>query len=74
MDEMKLEISNVNKLKTDLITFLINIKIVNNSEDENEFKQKQNNTFEKLSSKKVGRNAPCPCNSGKKYKHCHGSL
>jgi preprotein translocase subunit SecA len=20
------------------------------------------------------RNAPCPCNSGKKYKHCHGSL
>lgn len=22
---------------------------------------------------KVGRNAPCPCNSGKKYKHCHGS-
>ena len=23
---------------------------------------------------KVGRNAPCPCNSGKKYKHCHGKL
>ena len=22
--------------------------------------------------KKVGRNAPCPCGSGKKYKHCHG--
>ena len=21
---------------------------------------------------KVARNAPCPCNSGKKYKHCHG--
>ncbi|MDE2706113.1 MAG: SEC-C metal-binding domain-containing protein, partial [Gemmatimonadota bacterium] len=21
---------------------------------------------------KVGRNAPCPCGSGKKYKHCHG--
>jgi preprotein translocase subunit SecA len=21
---------------------------------------------------KVGRNEPCPCNSGKKYKHCHG--
>jgi preprotein translocase subunit SecA len=20
------------------------------------------------------RNAPCPCGSGKKYKHCHGSL
>lgn len=22
---------------------------------------------------KIGRNAPCPCGSGKKYKHCHGS-
>ena len=21
---------------------------------------------------KVGRNDPCPCGSGKKYKHCHG--
>ncbi|MET0498147.1 MAG: SEC-C metal-binding domain-containing protein [Steroidobacteraceae bacterium] len=25
-------------------------------------------------SKKVGRNEPCPCGSGKKYKHCHGAL
>ncbi len=24
--------------------------------------------------KKVGRNEPCPCGSGKKYKHCHGKL
>ncbi|MFY7697620.1 MAG: preprotein translocase subunit SecA [Legionella sp.] len=24
--------------------------------------------------KKVGRNEPCPCGSGKKYKVCHGSL
>lgn len=23
---------------------------------------------------KIGRNEPCPCGSGKKYKHCHGSL
>ncbi len=23
---------------------------------------------------KVGRNQPCPCGSGKKYKHCHGAL
>ncbi len=22
---------------------------------------------------KIGRNEPCPCGSGKKYKHCHGS-
>ena len=23
---------------------------------------------------RVGRNDPCPCGSGKKYKHCHGKL
>ena len=23
---------------------------------------------------KVGRNDPCPCGSGRKYKHCHGAL
>ena len=27
----------------------------------------------KRSDKKVGRNDPCPCGSGKKYKKCHGS-
>jgi len=23
---------------------------------------------------KIGRNDPCPCGSGKKYKQCHGKL
>ncbi|MBI2849588.1 MAG: preprotein translocase subunit SecA [Chloroflexi bacterium] len=27
---------------------------------------------QKVSGKKVGRNDPCPCGSGKKYKNCHG--
>jgi preprotein translocase subunit SecA len=22
----------------------------------------------------VSRNAPCPCGSGRKYKHCHGQV
>ena len=26
------------------------------------------------SQRKVSRNEPCPCGSGKKYKHCHGKL
>ena len=64
----------LNKLKSDLVTLLINMKVVDSSEDEDNFKQKQNDNFGKLSSKKIGRNEPCPCNSGKKYKHCHGSL
>ena len=24
--------------------------------------------------RKIGRNEPCPCGSGKKYKRCHGQL
>lgn len=28
----------------------------------------------KRSGKKIGRNNPCPCGSGKKYKQCHGKL
>ncbi|HVG04355.1 MAG TPA: SEC-C metal-binding domain-containing protein [Burkholderiaceae bacterium] len=23
---------------------------------------------------KIGRNDPCPCGSGKKYKQCHGKI
>ncbi|MGE4340901.1 MAG: SEC-C metal-binding domain-containing protein, partial [Pigmentiphaga sp.] len=23
---------------------------------------------------RVGRNEPCPCGSGKKFKHCHGAI
>jgi len=63
----------LNKLKSDLITILFNLKIVENPQEEN-IKSKQNEKFKELSSKKIGRNEPCPCNSGKKYKHCHGAL
>jgi preprotein translocase subunit SecA len=27
-----------------------------------------------LGERKIGRNEPCPCGSGKKYKNCHGAL
>lgn len=27
-----------------------------------------------IHSEKIGRNSPCTCGSGRKYKHCHGSL
>ena len=61
------------KLKSDLIKVLFNLKVVENSKDE-EFQNNQNKKFSDLSKNKIGRNEPCPCNSGKKYKHCHGSL
>ncbi len=34
--------------------------------------QQQEITQPIVKEKKVGRNDPCPCGSGKKYKHCHG--
>ena len=37
----------------------------------NRDKAEQKNTTNQV---KVGRNDPCPCGSGKKYKHCHGAL
>ena len=64
----------LNKLKTELITFLINVKVIDSQEQDNNFSQEQNKKFNELSTKKIGRNELCPCNSGKKYKHCCGSL
>lgn len=34
--------------------------------------QSQSSKDEPLRVEKVGRNQPCPCGSGKKFKHCHG--
>jgi len=52
----------------------------NKSENSSIFKQSDDNAKKNNSSpfvrseKKVGRNDPCPCGSGKKYKHCCGKL
>lgn len=37
-----------------------------------EQKQSENSTEAQAFGGKIPRNAPCPCGSGKKYKHCHG--
>ncbi len=61
------------KLKTDLITMLLNLKIIEKKENDNsENKIKENLTS--IAKSKVGRNQPCPCGSGKKYKYCCGAL
>jgi len=57
------------KLKSDLITVLINLSIIRESTESIEKKEKPINL-----KKKMKRNEPCFCGSGKKYKHCHGSL
>ena len=60
------------KIKNDLIKFLLNLNIVvsNEEREENNQEQIKDNKYEK----KVGRNEKCPCGSGKKFKHCHGSV
>ncbi len=65
-DEM---LSNQNErvLKT-----LFNIKLISdNVNDSNQ--KKQSPEPRRIITKKIGRNEPCPCGSGKKYKQCHGS-
>ena len=57
------------KLKIDLITILINLRIVAQPMEDVEKKETPI-----MSKKKMKRNEPCHCGSGKKYKHCHGSL
>jgi preprotein translocase subunit SecA len=36
--------------------------------------QAERNPNDPTSWGKVGRNEPCPCGSGKKFKHCHGRV
>ena len=64
----------LNKLKTDLITILLNLKVVEQKENEIKENQFNNKDLERLANKKIGRNEPCPCGSGKKFKHCCGAL
>ena len=61
------------KLKTDLVTMLLNLKIIEKKEDDSSEKKIREN-LTSISKSKVGRNQPCPCGSGKKYKHCCGAL
>ena len=57
------------KIKTDVIKFLLNINIVVKNQEE-----KKTETQNSTHNKKIGRNEKCLCGSGKKYKHCCGSI
>ena len=60
------------KLKLDYITVLMNLKVVEQPKEEIEDNVKKFNP--NFVGKKIGRNEPCFCGSGKKYKHCCGAL
>ena len=63
----------LNKLKLDFITILFNLK-VNIKPVERETVNKYKKIDPKYIGKKMRRNEPCFCGSGKKFKHCCGSL
>ena len=64
----------LNKLKLDFITILMNLKVVEAPPAEKTGNIKDIDIDPKYRGKKMGRNEPCFCGSGKKYKHCCGSL
>ena len=78
----------IEKVNKDIVSFLIKANLPSESKVENEQVQKtqQLKTSRSIESnrkpvkktepvrveQKIGRNNPCPCGSGKKYKQCHG--
>jgi preprotein translocase subunit SecA len=57
------------KIKVDVIKFLLNLSVVVKNQ-----KEEQNKLRPPLQNKKIGRNDKCLCGSGKKFKHCCGSI
>ena len=64
-DEM---LSNQNEK---VLKSLFHIKLVSEKDNNEGFSPKKEPR--RIVAKKIGRNSVCPCGSGKKYKHCHGS-
>ena len=54
------------EIQKQLVLVLNNLKVKNND------KTTETNSLEEIDNKKIGRNDPCPCGSGKKFKQCHG--
>ena len=60
------------KLKLDYVKILMNLKVY--SEPTEKINQSMTKEKFKNLNKKISRNEPCPCGSGKKYKKCCGGL
>jgi len=64
-------------LKEDYVTYIYRVENIKLREEEMQQLSysgggEEPNQQPKTASKKIGRNEPCPCGSGKKYKKCHG--
>ena len=76
LDMYEKMLENIDK---DITTFLLKAEVKQNTERKEVTKNKLTNDNDttiknvpKKADKKVGRNDPCPCGSGKKYKQCCG--
>ena len=65
--------SLLNRLKLDFTTILMNLTLVQSQPKKVDNNEKKEN-YKKAFDKKISRNEPCPCGSGKKYKRCCGAL
>ena len=76
MEGFELFESFLTRIDNQIATFLLNAEIRQNIERKQTLDGKANDGKEKekrqVKSNKVGRNDPCPCGSGKKYKQCCG--
>jgi len=59
----------IDEMKEDVLRVLFHAKKVEEKEEDREALKERI----LIKNKKVGRNDPCPCGSGKKYKRCCGS-
>ena len=69
----------IQTIDADITMFLLRAEVRQNLERKEQSKKKETNErviksekTQPIKKKKVGRNEPCPCGSGKKYKQCHG--
>ena len=65
----------INNLKIDVSKIFSRMRLrekQNQTLNENSVSEKINQSA--INTKKISRNAPCPCGSGKKYKHCCGKI
>lgn len=65
----------VYSIKEDVVRYILRVKVVEKPEERQIVMKSNDNDTRKEPvkvGKKIGRNEPCPCGSGKKYKHCCG--
>jgi len=66
--------SMVYSIKEDVVRYILRVKVVQQPQERQTFVNQGEETERKpvRVGKKIGRNQPCPCGSGKKYKNCCG--